>query len=133
MGNARNWRLWLLLGLLYVGGCAKQDADRLAHIAQKTGQKLDRVTGGVRSKVSNGWQAARGSLGEATLDSRVETRLKWDKTLAHVDIQVKTTGPGVVELKGTVADESQKLHALQLANETDGVSSVTDSLLVAGQ
>ena len=61
-------------------------------------------SGGVRGKVSSGWQAARGSLGDTTLDSRVATRIKWDKMLAGADIQVKTTAPGVVELKGTVAD-----------------------------
>ena len=129
MGKGRKW---LLIALLGVGGCAKQDADRLAHIAQKTGQKLDHLTGGMRSKVAGGWHAARGSLGEATLDSRVETRLKWDKALANADIQAKTTAPGVVELKGTVADETQRQRAIDLANSTDGVASVTDSLEVAG-
>jgi osmotically-inducible protein OsmY len=115
-----------------VGGCAKQDADRMARIAQLTGQKIDRVTGGVRGKVSGGWHAARGSLGDATLDSRVETRIKWDKKLADADIHVQTTAPGVVELKGTVADESLRQRAIDLANSTDGVTSVTDSLQVSG-
>src|SRR5438045_4947597 len=76
MGNTQHGRKWLLVALLLVGGCAKQDADRLAHIAQKSGQKLDRLTGGMRNKVTGGWHAARGSLGAATLDSRVQTRLK---------------------------------------------------------
>jgi osmotically-inducible protein OsmY len=132
MGKARTWRGWLLVGLLCVGGCAKQDADRLAHIAQKSGQKLDNLTGGVRNKVVGSWHAARGSIGEETLDSRVETRLKWDKLLANRDIQVKTNAQGVVELKGTVADEAQHRRAVELANTTDGVTSVTDSLVVTG-
>jgi osmotically-inducible protein OsmY len=133
MGKARNWRAWVLLGLACVGGCAKSDAERLSRIAHKSGEKLDRLTGGVRGKVAGGWHAARGSLGEATLDSRVATRLKWDKLLADGDIQVKTTAPGVVELTGTVGNEEQRRHALQLANETDGVTSVTDSLQIAAR
>jgi hypothetical protein len=133
MGKARNWRAWVLLGVACVGGCAKSDADRLARIAHKSGEKLDHLTGGVRGKVASGWQAARGSLGEATLDSRVATRLKWDKLLADADIQVKTTAPGVVELTGTVADQAQRQQALQLANSTDGVTSVTDSLQIGGK
>jgi len=132
MGKARQWRKWLLVGLLCCGGCAKQDADRLAHIAQKSGQKLDKLTGGVRNKVAGSWHAARGSIGEETLDSRVETRLKWDKLLANRDIQVKTNAQGIVELKGTVADEAQHQRAMELANSTDGVTSVTDSLVVGG-
>jgi hypothetical protein len=131
MGKSRNWHAWFLIGLLCVGGCAKQDADRLARIAQKTGEKLDSLTGGVRSKVNGGWHAARGSLGETTLDSRVETRLQWDKTLADVNIQAKIAGPGVVELRGTVASEEQRQRAIDLAQSTAGVTSVTDSLEVA--
>jgi osmotically-inducible protein OsmY len=133
MSKARSWRTWLFVGLAYLGGCSKQDAERLSRIAHRSGEKLDRLTGGMRNKVSSGWQAARGSLGEATLDSRVSTRIKWDKTLANTDVQVKTTGPGVVELKGTLTNEEQRRHALELANSTDGVASVTDSLEVTGQ
>ncbi len=132
MGKRLTWWKWLPIMLLCVGGCAKQDADRLARIAQKSGQKLDKVTGGMRNKVVGGWHAARGSLGDATLDSRVQTRLKWDKLLANADIQVKTTAPGVVELQGMVADESQRQRAMELANSTDGITSVTNSLEVAG-
>jgi hypothetical protein len=133
MGKARNWRVWVLLGLACVGGCAKSDAERLSRIAHKSGEKLDRLTGGMRGKVAGGWQAARGSLGEATLDSRVSTRLRWDKLLADADIQVKTTQPGVVELSGTVADHERRRHAVQLANETDGVTAVIDSLQIAAK
>jgi osmotically-inducible protein OsmY len=131
MGKGRHGRKWLLIALLLLGGCAKQDADRLAHIAQKSGQKLDKLTGGMRNKVTGGWHAARGSLGEATLDSRVQTRLKWDKLLANTEIQVKVTSQGVVELQGTVTDESLRQRAVDLAGSTDGVTAVTDSLEVA--
>lgn len=130
MGNKRRWHAWLLSGLLCIGGCAKQDADRLARIAQKTGEKLDHLTGGVRGKVNSGWHAARGSLGDATLDSRVETRLQWDKTLADINIQAKIAGPGIVELRGTVASEEQRQRAVELAQSTAGVTSVTDLLEV---
>jgi osmotically-inducible protein OsmY len=133
MGKARNWRAWVLLGLACVAGCAKSDADRLGRIARMSSEKLDRLTGGARGKVAGGWHAARGSLGEATLDSRVATRLKWDKLLADADIQVKSTAPGVVELTGTVGNQEQRRHALQLANETDGVTSVLDSLQIAAR
>jgi osmotically-inducible protein OsmY len=133
MGKERYWRTCVLLGLAFVVGCAKSDADRLSRIAHKSGEKLDRITGGARGKLVSGWQAARGSLGEATLDSRVATRLKWDKLLADADIQVKATAPGVVELTGTVADQDKRRRAVQLANSTDGVTSVTDSLQIAAK
>jgi osmotically-inducible protein OsmY len=133
MGKARNWLVLLLLAAACVVGCSQSDAEKLSRIAQKTGDKLDRLSGGVRRKVSGGWQAVRGSLGDATLNSRVATRIKWDRVLAETDIQVKSAGPGVVELTGRVADEEQHQRAVQLANETDGVTSVKDSLQVAGR
>ena len=133
MGKARNWRPWLFIALACLGGCSKQDTDKLTRIAQKSGQKLDNLTGGMRGKVTNGWQAMRGSIGEATLDSRVSTRLKWDKGLVDSNIQVRITGANTVELNGSVVSEEQRRRAVELANSTDGVASVTDSMLTIGQ
>jgi osmotically-inducible protein OsmY len=114
---------------LAVGGCS-QDADRLARVCQKTAAKFDSITGSMRGKLHNGWGAVRGSVSEASLDSRVALRLRWDVDLAGADLQVRAAGPGIVELRGTVADLAQRTRAVHLARTTTGVENVLDALTV---
>jgi len=118
----------LALGLaLAVGGCS-QDADRMARVCHKTAAKFDGVTEGIRGRLQNGWGAVRGSVSESSLDSRVALRLRWDADMAGADVQVRLAGPGAVELRGTVADLTQRRRAVQLARTTVGVESVVDAL-----
>lgn len=121
---------WLCLALACAAaGCGK-DADCLARVGKKSAERLDAVTGGARTRLSDGWQAVRGSVGEATLDSRVAVRLRWDKDLAGAELQVHSPAPGVVRLQGTVADLRQRQRAVALAQSTEGVAAVTDELKV---
>ncbi|HEY7152804.1 MAG TPA: BON domain-containing protein [Gemmataceae bacterium] len=120
----------LALGLaLAVCGCS-QDADRLGRVCHKVAAKFDGVTEGLRGKLHNGAGAVRGSLSEASLDSRVALRLRWDKDMTGAEVQVSAVGPGVVELRGTVADLRQHRRAVQLAETTVGIEKVLDYLTV---
>jgi osmotically-inducible protein OsmY len=122
----RGW--WLCLALAWAAaGCGK-DADCLARVCKKSGARLDAVTGGARGRLTDGWQAVRGSVGEATLNSRVAVRLRWDRELAGADIQVDSPGRGVIRLRGTVADLTQRQRAVSLARSTQGVEAVQDEL-----
>ena len=121
---------WLGLALACLAaGCGK-DADCLARVGKKSAARLDAMTGGARTRLADGWEAVRGSVGEATLDSRVAVRLRWDKDLAGADLQVHSPAPGVVRLQGTVADLRQRQRAVALAQSTQGVEAVTDELKV---
>ena len=123
-------RRGLILGsALTICGCS-EDADRLARVFQKTAAKFDGVTEGLREKLHNGWGAVRGSVSEASLDSRVALRLRWDTDMSGADVQVSLVGPGAVELTGTVADLMQRRRAVELAHTTAGVESVVDRLTV---
>ena len=121
---------WLCLALACAAAGCGQDADCLARLAKKSAARLDAMTGGARARLTDGWQAVRGSVGEATLNSRVAVRLRWDKDLAGADIQVHSPGPGVIRLQGTVADLRQRQRAVALAQSTQGVEAVTDELKV---
>jgi osmotically-inducible protein OsmY len=124
---------WLGLGLaLFLCGCGNQDVECLGRVCRKTAGKLDTLTGGAREKLADGWQAVRAAWGEATLDSRVATRLRWDKALTDAEVKVSATGPGTVQLQGTVADLAEKQRAVELANSTQGVEKVEDLLEVRG-
>jgi osmotically-inducible protein OsmY len=132
MGKRRGvW--WGRLGLVVLvcsAGCGREDADRLARVGHKAAEKFEDVTAGAQAKLANGWKAVRGSLGEATTDSRVALRLSWDKSLAGAGIRVSSQQPGVVHLHGSVADVEQQRRAVNLAETTQGVEKVVDELTV---
>src|SRR5262249_26316806 len=107
-------------------GCSNEDADHLVRVGKVTAAKVEALTGG-NDKLLGGWQAVRGDLNEVGLDARVALRLRWDKSLADVriDVQVKD---GQVELKGTVHDLTQRRRAVDLAESTAGAEKVNDLL-----
>ena len=115
---------WLGLALLACG-CGK-DAERLSHVCALTGAKLEAMTGGMRAKLKNGFEAARGETG---LDSRVATRLRWDKAMDGAEIRVLAVG-GVVQLEGNVVSAEQLRRAVELATATSGVEKVESMLIV---
>jgi osmotically-inducible protein OsmY len=126
-------KLGLALGLaLAMCGCS-QDADRMARVCHKTAAKFDGVTESMRDKLQNGWGAVRGSVSESSLDSRVALRLRWDTDMAGAEVQVRLAGPSTVELRGTVADLSQRTRAVQLARTTTGIENVLDALTIEGE
>ena len=128
MGSCIRQGLVLSLALTSCG-CG-QDADRLVRIVHKTSAKFGSVTERLRDKLQHGWGAVRGSVSEASLDSRVALRLRWDSDMAGAEVQVRLVRPGVVELTGAVADLTQRRRAVELANTTVGVEEVRDRLRV---
>ncbi|MHB1423046.1 MAG: BON domain-containing protein [Gemmataceae bacterium] len=121
---------WPILALALTSCGCGQDADRLARVFQKTAAKFNGATVGLREKVHIGLGAVRGSMSETSLDSRVALRLRWDTDMAGTDVEVHLTGPGTVELTGSVADLTQRRRAVELANTTVGVEGVLDRLHV---
>ncbi len=111
---------------LTVGGCKARDGDIFRRIVHKTGEKLQ-GTGGTVGQIGEGVSAAARS-GAA---GRVEARLRWDRYLADVRIEVSGEEDGVVVLSGKVKDAQLKQRALDLASSTVGVERVTDEVQVS--
>jgi osmotically-inducible protein OsmY len=123
-----------MLGVaVMVTGCGREDIDRLGRVGSKAAEKLEAMTGGARGKLANGLMALRGSFSEATPDSRVALRLRWDKALAGINFEVAATTPGVVRLRGVVTDEEQHRKAVGIAQETEGVEKVVDEVKVSAR
>jgi hyperosmotically inducible periplasmic protein len=83
----------------------------------------------IGEKVAVGVEKAGETLEEASLTTKVKTKIALDDTLDGSRIQV-TTDDSRVTLTGTVITEAQHRRALDLARETEGVSSVVDHLSV---
>jgi len=127
MGN-RHWKkpvVSLAVFVVFVVGCNGSDQDHLARAAGKAREKIKSASGESGRGLTTGWQSM-------ALDARVSARLRWDKTLSNEQIQVQATG-GMIELKGTVHDLTQRRRAVELAESTVGTEQVLDLLEVPTQ
>ena len=123
------WAIWVCLAACC--GCNNRDAEQLTRIGRKAVNKMEDAAGGSRGRLLSGYQAVRGSLCDATLDSRVATRLLWEKSLEDSEIEVQTVKPGTIKLVGRVVDYPQKQRAQDVAQNTTGVKEVVNELDVA--
>jgi osmotically-inducible protein OsmY len=115
-----------LMLIVLTCGCNNQDADRLGQVARTIGSKFDTLTEHAQGKVASGIQAARASWSETSLDTRVATRLRWDRQTAEAPIEVDSPGPGIVRLRGPETDLAQRRRAVDLAQSTVGVEKVVE-------
>jgi osmotically-inducible protein OsmY len=72
---------------------------------------------------------ARQAIDSGALTAKIKAKMALDDTVKAMNINVDTNG-SVVTLRGTVESHAQRERALQLARETDGVSSVVDQLQI---
>mgnify|MGYP006170876955 CR=1 FL=1 len=86
----------------------------------------------IGEKVAVGADRAQRAVASASLTSKIKAKMALDDTIEAFEIDVDTDG-GAVTLSGTVDTEAQRARALQLARETDGVTTVVDRLRVAGR
>ena len=84
----------------------------------------------VGETVAEGANEAQRAAANAALTAKIKAKMALDDRVKAADIDVDTAGP-VVTLSGRVANEDERARALQLARDTDGVTSVVDRLTVA--
>jgi hypothetical protein len=125
----RRRSLLLLAGLVLAAGCNREDAERLARASRRGLMNIEAVVSGAASGLP-GWQGTP-NLPDGGLAARVAARLRWDKALADVPIEVQSQG-GVVELRGKVRDLTQRRRAIEIAETTAGVERVNDQLQSEG-
>ena len=96
----------------------------------RAGRALDNTGKNIRSRVEN--EVARGQITAQERDvlARVGKRIDWDKKMAGATMRVEVQPGGVVILQGSVPSEAAKLRAVDLVENTTGVTSVVDQLAV---
>ena len=83
----------------------------------------------IAEKVAEGANAAERIAANAALTTKIKSKMALDDTVEALRIDVDTSG-SVVTLSGTVESQAQRERALQLARETEGVTSVVDDLTI---
>jgi hypothetical protein len=86
----------------------------------------------VGEKVAEGANQAQRAMANASLTTKIKAKMALDDSIKALDIDVDTDG-STVTLTGNVGSEAERNRALQLARETEGVTSVIDRLRVSGQ
>jgi hyperosmotically inducible protein len=94
------------------------DADK----ARQTGAAIG-------EKVATGAAQAEQALGDAALTAKIKSKMALDDTVKALSIDVDTSG-GVVTVSGYVTSQLERSRAIQLAQETVGVTTVYDHLIV---
>ena len=132
-------RKWIAAELLAVAcglgvGFAWAQQDQAP--AEKAGSKLDEAGRSFKKGLEEAGDAIRGQFERARstvhnmdVASRVYGRLHWDKALtnSNMDLDVKN---GVATLKGAVPDAKAKVKAVELAEDTVGITRVVDQLTI---
>jgi osmotically-inducible protein OsmY len=114
-------RLAIVLGLVVLTGCAREDGQKLARVGRLTAEKVRDAA------------PARTPFGDLAPDSttsaRVRTRLRTDAALADYPIEV-TDDPDGIHLRGHVPHQDHADWATKLARETVGVTNVVNEITV---
>ncbi len=91
---------------------------------------LQRAGQNIRRGVENGVARGQISAQERELLARVTDRIKWDKQLVSSTLQLVVQADGTVNVRGSVVDEAAKARAVDLVENTVGVTRVVDELAV---
>jgi osmotically-inducible protein OsmY len=94
------------------------DADK----ARQTGAAIG-------EKVATSAAQAEQALGDAALTAKIKSKMALDDTVKALSIDVDTSD-GVVTVSGTVSSQLERSRAVQLAQETVGVKTVYDHLII---
>jgi osmotically-inducible protein OsmY len=79
--------------------------------------------------VAKGVNEAQRAVETGALTAKIKAKMALDDRVKAANINVDTTG-SVVTLSGRVSTDDERRRAVQLARETDGVTSVADRLEV---
>jgi osmotically-inducible protein OsmY len=84
---------------------------------------------GTGCAVTSGQEGVGEYVDDATITTRVKSRMAEDKTVAASRIQVETL-KGVVQLSGFAVSEAEKQRAAQIAASVPGVKQVQNAVVV---
>ena len=84
----------------------------------------------VAEAVAEGANEAKRVAEAGALTAKIKAKMALDDRVKAAKIDVDTAG-SVVTLSGRVGSEAERARAVQLARETDGVTSVVDELTIA--
>ena len=132
----------LVIGIAYVfgyrwGSDGPERVDISDRPAATTGERGPIDTSRAREAgaevgdaLARGANEAQRAAADGALTAKIKAKMALDDHVKAAKIDVDTAG-SVVTLSGRVGSEAERSRAVQLARETDGVTSVVDELTIA--
>jgi hyperosmotically inducible protein len=127
--------LGLVLALATWTGAAQDEPNK--GTGKRIGETLDSAVQSIKrgaqetaETLREQFAHARTSVHNMGVSSRVYSRLHWDKALNDTQIDLEVKDDGVTTLRGAVPDAKAKAKALELAQDTVGVTRVVDQLTI---
>ncbi|MGF1580545.1 MAG: BON domain-containing protein [Gemmataceae bacterium] len=111
---------------VFLAGCNRNDTDRLAKIGNILVDRMEDSANEFQNRYLEN-VPVKETISNWRLASRVRRRLRSDKALVHLSLEVKAKGT-IVELNGQIENLRQRQRAVELANSTVGVETVRDQL-----
>src|SRR6187401_1286524 len=75
-------------------------------VGERVGESVDRGLTNIGQKLRKTWADFRKSVDELSVQGRVYGRLRWDKALANVPVEISVQNENVVTLAGSVPNEA---------------------------
>ena len=110
------------------GATAAATAGALAEKVDREG--IREAGAGIATRIGEQADRAEAALDATRLTAKIKAKMALDDTIEAKRINVDTEGT-VVTLRGSIASGRERQRALQLARETEGVTSVVDRLELA--
>ena len=101
-----------------VGAAGPVDTSRAREVGAEVGEATARAAHQAQETIATG-----------SVTAKIKSKMALDDLVKALNINVDTNGT-VVTLTGVVGSQAEKQRALQLARETEGVTSVVDRLRV---
>ncbi len=98
---------------------------------RRAGRALDNAGKNIRYRVESEIARDEAIAQERDVLGRVTRRIEWDKKLAGSAIQAEVQTDGTVVLRGSVTSDAAKRRAVDLVENTIGVTAVVDGIDVA--
>ena len=120
-----------LLGWWPGGGVfSRQTAERPLDPPKIDTSRAREVGAEISAKAAQAANQAQVALSDGSITAKIKAKMALDDTVKANDISVHFE-KGVVTLTGTVRTAAERKRAVDLARETQGVTSVTDRLATA--
>jgi hypothetical protein len=98
---------------------------------RRAGRALDNAGKNIRYRVESEVARDEAIAQERDVLGRVTRRIEWDKKLAGSALRVEVQTDGTVVLRGSVTSDAAKRRAVDLVENTVGVTAVVDGIAVA--
>jgi hyperosmotically inducible periplasmic protein len=118
----------LLFGMVLSAPSFAQDQPASQQMDQ-AGAKMEQAGSDTAAAAKDAYNGTERAARDTTITAEVKTALARDKEVTSSLIHVDTIA-GVVTLKGNVPSPEMAQHAMQLAEQVNGVQSVNNQLMV---